>query len=123
MPKFNSLIGYWPSIGNGEVYEFYTNNCSDLWCHQLNCIGDPYYESQTKQVEKIEPKIKALLDEYEAGKLYNQESLERFKQYMEDNDLINLLPGVVPGFALRNRRWGVCPLFESDWRVEADVVT
>lgn len=59
------------------------------------------------QAQKVAPKIKALLEEYESSKFQTVESLEELKKYMEEKDLIRLLPGTVPGFALRNRKWGM----------------
>lgn len=54
----------------------------------------------------MEDRIKSLLDDYEPSIVLRDRGLQDFKQFMEENDLIILLPGVVPGFALRNRKWG-----------------
>lgn len=35
-----------------------------------------------------------------------EDQLENVKKFLEENDLIRLLPGWVYGFALRNRKWG-----------------
>lgn len=106
VPEFSSLTRIWPNIGNGEIYELYRNTCNVSWCHRSGCLSDPYYGYQKSQRENVEPKIKTLLEEYENEKPHNEEGLERFKEYMEKSDLIRPLPGVVPGFALRNRKWG-----------------
>lgn len=50
--------------------------------------------------------MKLLLEEYEIEKSDQNDGMRKFKQYMEEKDLIRILPGVVPGFALRNRKWG-----------------
>lgn len=93
-------------LKESTVIEFYGQDCSDLWCHKYGCVCEAYDSFQSSQVRKITPRIKALLEEDETVKLYQKESLQEFKKYMEDNDLIRLLPGVVPGFVLRNRKWG-----------------
>ncbi|KAH7303069.1 hypothetical protein B0I35DRAFT_447306 [Stachybotrys elegans] len=105
VPKFTSLVGELPSTSNAEVFEFATNSCNEVWCHKADCLSEKYYELNPEQLEKIESKIKGLLEDYEAEKLYQQHSLEDFKKYMEEHELIMLLPGVVPGFALRHRKW------------------
>ncbi|KPM40079.1 hypothetical protein AK830_g6502 [Neonectria ditissima] len=105
VPQFTTLIGPWPYGTDGETYEIYKSTCDDLWCHQEECLVDPYTDFQEDQVEKIEPKVKLLLEEYETGALQEKEGLEEFKEYMEKHDLIRLLPGMVPGFALRRRKW------------------
>ncbi|SPO05931.1 uncharacterized protein DNG_08620 [Cephalotrichum gorgonifer] len=103
VPKFTPITGSWPAQPEPAVIEFYAHSCGKLWCHR--CVRDIYDQSQVSQVAKIEPRIKTLLEEYETVKPYQKESLRRFKKYMENNDLIRLLPGVVPGFILRNRKW------------------
>lgn len=106
MPKFTNISGLWPPASPDELFEIYNTNCSHGWCHKLECFGDPYYTSQATQVEKIEREIKSILEEYEDGTLHSRDNSKWFETYMEEKDLIRLLPGVVPGFALRNRKWG-----------------
>lgn len=106
MPKLTSLNGFFPPARDGETLDFYTNKCSDMWCHKFDCVNDPYYKSHDSRIAKVDDNVKALLEEYEGGGPNQEVSLQRFKGYMEENDLIRLLPGVVPGFALRNRKWG-----------------
>lgn len=45
------------------------------------------------------------LEEHVPSKLQNSENLVKFRNYVEKNDFIRLLPGTVPAFALRNRKW------------------
>ena len=107
VPKLTSLAGYWPNTFSNEVLQLYSTSCSTLWCHDKDCLSDCYSSFHSDQVQKAEPKVKALLEEHDSGNLDNRGSLERFKAYMEEKDLIRLLPGIVPGFALRNRKWGM----------------
>lgn len=104
LPTFTTLNGFWFDLKD-NLTELISSSCSILWCHLIEDIKDRYVEQQKKQREKAETKFKLLLEEYEVDKTDQIEGLKRFKQYMEDSDLIRLLPGVVPGFALRNRRW------------------
>lgn len=119
VPQFSTLTGTWPPSVSGESYEIYESTCDDLWCHKGDCIKDSYYSFQEDQVEKFEPELKLLLEEYEPGILQEKGGLDKFKEYMENHDLIRLLPGVVPGFALRSRKWGKLPgkqAFSIDFR-------
>lgn len=106
VPKFTPISGLWPNEELGETYEIYKTKCTDGWCQKLDCLRDPCYASQATQVEKIEREIKSILEEYEDASLRQREGAEWFKKYLEEKDLIRFLPGVVPGFALRNRKWG-----------------
>jgi len=50
--------------------------------------------------------IKHVLEEYDREKSRGLDGLESFKRLLESKEFIQLLPGTVPGFALRKRRWG-----------------
>lgn len=106
MPNFTPISGLWPPEELGEAFEVYRTKCPHGWCHKLDCLRDPCYASQATQVEKIEREIKSVLEEHEDGSLRQGETSDWFKKYMEEKDLVRFLPGVVPGFALRNRKWG-----------------
>lgn len=110
IPTFKPFGKFWPEVG-AEL-----SDCS-VWaripcphgpyCHGYSCVEDLYRTSQKNQLEKIEPKIQEVLEEFDF--LPQEEgNIDRFKSYLEEQDLIELLPGVVPGFALRNRAWGKC---------------
>lgn len=77
------------------------------YCCATDCVIDLYSSSQKAQFGKLEPRIQEVLEEFEVLP-QKQDDLDRFKDYLEEQDLIELLPGVVPGFALRNRAWGKC---------------
>lgn len=106
VPQLAPLTGFWPASPIGEVDAFVTSTCDDAWCHKDTCIADRYYELGLKQLGKIEDRIKGSLDEYDPSMILRKQGLQDFKQFMEEHQLIRLLPGVVPGFALRNRKWG-----------------
>jgi hypothetical protein len=42
------------------------------------------------------------LEEHVTSKLQNSENLDKFRNYIENNDYIRLLPGTVPAFTLPN---------------------
>ncbi|KAI8316081.1 hypothetical protein K4K61_011111 [Colletotrichum sp. SAR11_59] len=37
--------------------------------------------------------------------MQNKQARRELRSYLEENNLINLFPGVVPGYALRSRKW------------------
>ena len=106
MPQFPPLSQFWPAYEPGETYDIYETRCSHIWCHATQCLIDPYFSSLQTQVKDIEQRIKPVLEDYKYGNLGQGEDFQRFKRRMEEHDLVRLLPGVVPGFALRHRKWG-----------------
>ncbi|OCL12019.1 P-loop containing nucleoside triphosphate hydrolase protein, partial [Glonium stellatum] len=105
IPKFSPLNVFWHSIKETQVVEFFGSFCGAPSCFLPGCLSDRYAGQQKKQREKTESKIRLLLEEQEIERSDQNEGFTKLKQYMEENDLIALLPGVVPGFALRNRKW------------------
>ncbi|RSM12541.1 hypothetical protein CEP52_002422 [Fusarium oligoseptatum] len=57
-------------------------------------------------------RIKLILEECDNEKKRGSEGLGRIKKLMEDNDIIRLLPGAVPGFVLRSRKWVLLDLLQ-----------
>ncbi|RSL39551.1 hypothetical protein CEP53_013974 [Fusarium sp. AF-6] len=106
VPKFTSPAFLWLPNDGGIYNIFGKPNCSHSWCHHRDCTSDLYIESQKKQRDTIESEIKLILEEYGNEKKRGNEGLDRIRQLMEEKDIIRLLPGAVPGFALRNRKWG-----------------
>ncbi|KAI1142730.1 hypothetical protein F5Y05DRAFT_129218 [Hypoxylon sp. FL0543] len=56
-------------------------------------------------VHKINPFLRRRLCEYEPPEQDRKLDTDAIKKHMEDNDFIRLLPGEVPGFVLRSRKW------------------
>jgi hypothetical protein len=106
IPQFQPLSQFWPAYEPGETYDIYETRCSHIWCHVTQDLIDPYYSSLQAQAKEIEQKVKTVLEDYKYGNLGRGEDFQRFKRRMEENDLVRLLPGVVPAFALRHRKWG-----------------
>ncbi|PYI00642.1 hypothetical protein BO78DRAFT_424299 [Aspergillus sclerotiicarbonarius CBS 121057] len=103
VPQFTSLTAFWPDIDARQFYEYYS--CGDnIWC-EPSCISEFYSTYQKRQREQREPKVKILIEESEYEKVYDKEAMELLKDYMEGDDLLQHLPGVVPCYALRNRKW------------------
>ncbi|KAL2673850.1 hypothetical protein Neosp_012294 [[Neocosmospora] mangrovei] len=70
-----------------------------------------------------ESKIKFILEEYDTEKKRGTEGIDRIKELMQENDIIKLLPGAVPGFVLRSRKWVLLDLLrlepvaqDDEWR-------
>lgn len=114
IPAFKPFTNkFWPDI-SAELSDFsvikkYSSCEHGPYCLGYTCVFDFYPTSQKDQLEKLEPRIQEILEEAEFVP-HEQGDIEQYKAYLEDQDLIELLPGVVPGFALRNRSWGRCNL-------------
>ncbi|KAJ2988903.1 hypothetical protein NUW58_g3738 [Xylaria curta] len=106
VPKFDSISGFWlDHLYDGLCDVTSKASCSNIWCHNRSCISNVYIKSQKKLREAYESEIKPVLEEYETLKHHSGAGRKRFRHLMENKDLVILLPGAVPGFALRNRRW------------------
>ncbi|KAI0844815.1 hypothetical protein F5Y00DRAFT_273573 [Daldinia vernicosa] len=81
------------------------STCSHKWCYSRFCMKDVYIESRIGQIYEIESEIKVSLEEYEGEKQRGEEGKKEFRKIMKEKDIIRLLPGAIPGFALRNRKW------------------
>ncbi|KAI9641150.1 hypothetical protein NHQ30_010580 [Ciborinia camelliae] len=105
VPEFRSPASLWLNDVEGEIYDLYEKSeCSHKWCYR--CSSNAYIKSQKTQRNEIESKIKLVFEEYESEKQQRgKNGLKYLKKLMENNDMIRLLPGAVPGFALRNRKW------------------
>ena len=98
---------YWAESQNrfGEILDLTVPNCEDAACHK-HCIMEKLPTWHMKQRDKLSLRIKRILDEYEGESWDDPTHLETFSQVMEDEDLLILMPGMVPAFVLRNRNWG-----------------
>lgn len=119
VPKFMTLAGFWSlTQGDGketiprselmvpELYGHREDDCDGLWCHKFDCITDVYDFAMSFEPGRVDSNVKEMLEVYEEGKPHQADNLQVFRNYMEEKNLIRLLPGVVPGFVLRNRKWG-----------------
>lgn len=107
VPKFVPLTKFWPTVGDDEIPDF-SRSCNDLYCHRKSCIVNEYYSNQRRQLAKLQPTIRQWLEDFDNMADKDEQNVN-FKAYMQEKDLIRLLPGVVPGFSLRNRVWGKYP--------------
>jgi len=109
-PKFLSLASFWltdPADAPLAAYSLFGKpTCLHRWCCNKDCTSDLYIDAQKRQTGNIESAIKLVLEEHETGKQRREGLLTKFEELMIDKDIIELLPGEVPGFALRNRKWG-----------------
>lgn len=122
-PTFKNVKDVWVSSNSNEAYEIFKSSCGVPNCFASACAVDLYSEIQKKEIEKADSKLKTFLEEFdteEASEHGNtQEVIEELNEYMENDDLILLLPGVVNGYALRNRKWG--KLFPASVELERDL--
>ncbi|KAI1447717.1 hypothetical protein F5Y02DRAFT_352685 [Annulohypoxylon stygium] len=81
-----------------------SNSCTHLKpCRRVNCSRDMYTESF--KVDKINPSLRRSLCDYEPEEKDPKLAIKAIKKHMEATDFIRLLPGAVPGFVLRSRKW------------------
>ncbi|KAK0707756.1 hypothetical protein B0H67DRAFT_321770 [Lasiosphaeris hirsuta] len=115
VPRLSSSIsGPWLALRYDEAYDIFgratASHCYRKWCYNRRCTYNLYMDTQRRLRDKIEADAKLMLEEYESEIQLGSEGIERFQDLMEKRDLIRLLPGTVPGFALRNRKWVVLDL-------------
>lgn len=107
-PKFSSPAGLLLPLDVGEAIDLYGRpECYNQWCFDRGCQeGSMYMLTQfAGRTQTTDNEIKPVLEEYEQIKQEGDEGLGKFTALMEKHSLTKLLPGVVPGFALRNRKW------------------
>lgn len=111
-PAFKTFNNkFWPVMSR-ELHEFsgWSVPAPCLhgpYCHSFRCVKDLYEFSQKDQLRRSEARIQEIVEEGDILRR-EQNDINSFKAYLEDQELILLLPGVVPGFALHNRAWGRC---------------
>lgn len=106
-PKFNTheeICRGRPFYG---VYDVVSKpSCSNPWCYDRSCVENAYTGMVVNEQAAIATETRLVLEEYNISKQRGSAERRRFRDRMESNDLVRLLPGTVPGFALRNRKWG-----------------
>ncbi|KAL2289203.1 hypothetical protein FJTKL_02231 [Diaporthe vaccinii] len=108
-PRFKSLSDFRPLDGTDIPalfdHSYATQACLDgPYCYRRTCGCDRYNYTQLFKLRKLQQRIQDVLEEFDP--LPNeQDDIDSFKDFLENNDLIELLPGSVPGFSLRNRVW------------------
>lgn len=106
-PKFPSLTMLWTLDDSFEAFDLIGKPaCSNQWCYDKKCLGRIYITYQMGLRTTFEHDIKPTLEGFDQVKGEGAKGLETFSRLLESRHLIELLPGVAPGFALRNRRWG-----------------
>ncbi|KAF2996525.1 hypothetical protein E8E14_000232 [Neopestalotiopsis sp. 37M] len=83
-------------------------------CIASSCTTDRYENTQTDKAITILSAADLILEEYETEILRGPEGLAQFTQLMTERNYIELLPGMVPGFALRNRKWVLLNISQLD---------
>jgi len=86
------------------VPEIAIRTCSDATCHLVSHIVDISYSHSKTQSEGALGKLDALIDDYVTDD-NDPSHINSFKKALEEHGLLELLPGSVSGFALRDRKW------------------
>jgi hypothetical protein len=76
------------------------------WCVAAHCTFNNYQNGPPDKGYKILNDADLVLEEYESEMMRGPEGFAQFKQLLTERNLVELLPGMIPGFALRNRKWG-----------------
>lgn len=109
-PRFKSLSDFRPLDGTDIPalfdHSYATQTCLDgPYCYRRTCGCDRYNYTQLFKLRKLQQRLQDVLEEFDPLPK-EQDDINSFKDFLENNDLIELLPGSVPGFSLRNRVWG-----------------
>ncbi|KAF4932608.1 hypothetical protein CGCF245_v010379 [Colletotrichum fructicola] len=100
----------WPRSsvkGGGETHDWHdidgTVGHACAWRSSQNAT---YYRHQDAQSSKVLRKLSFIFESHTKPEMQNKQARRELRSYLEENNLINLFPGVVPGYALRSRKWG-----------------
>ncbi|KAK4209029.1 hypothetical protein QBC37DRAFT_431008 [Rhypophila decipiens] len=106
VPTFASVSNLWIFDRGLESRELFgPSSCPHRWCYSNDCSKDQYHNYQKSLRNKVDTELRLILEEYEGEKQRDSKDVNRFHETLVNRDLVKLLPGVVPGFALRVRRW------------------
>ncbi|KAI2619431.1 P-loop containing nucleoside triphosphate hydrolase protein [Hypomontagnella submonticulosa] len=89
--QITELVGSWENCDHGPS------------CRRWSCTRELY--SERYRINFIESDLRRYLHEYEAEETDPKLAAEAMRKIMEQKDFIRLLPGEVPGYVLRNRKW------------------
>ncbi|KAF3768739.1 hypothetical protein M406DRAFT_286719 [Cryphonectria parasitica EP155] len=105
----------WPRTTEGsqpEAHDWYRHDevdgersISHRWCYANNCQRPSYYEIQDAESQKILQQIALAFESHATQQAKSKKARGEFRSYLENTGLIKLFPGIVPGYALRNRKW------------------
>ncbi|KAM7192881.1 hypothetical protein V8F20_008678 [Naviculisporaceae sp. PSN 640] len=106
VPKFAAQTMLWVADSSDETFDLLAKpTCSNQWCYDKKCLSRIYIQYQMSLRTRSDHEIKPILEQFDHLQGTEINWLESFINVLESQGLIELLPGVVPGFALRNRRW------------------
>lgn len=111
-PRFGSLLEFWPRKPAGQVIQIAVSDCvhnerRSRCCNHWKCMRDADVESRRMVSFEMANRLKRQLENDEMSSFNDNTSsfLSRVKGRLEEAGLLQLLPGVVHGYALRNRKW------------------
>lgn len=112
VPSFGSLLEFWPKKTAGQVIQIAVSDCvhnerRSRCCNHWKCMRDADVESRRMVSFEMATRINRQLesDEMSISSGRSDHDLSSIKSRLEEAGLIQLLPGVVHGYALRNRKW------------------
>lgn len=116
IPRFGSLAIFEPKDVAAGIWQMLNPKCPPFvrhkWCQLTGSYAYDLYLAS--RAIRIETRIKAHLEAYKT------ESLEDIKTALESEELIALLPGVVPAFSLRSRKWVQLDLSKLEYITQED---
>jgi hypothetical protein len=108
-PKFSPLMPFWCNLEVGTAIELSTP-CIDCprnrICHHFKHNRDLFLFYQQVERKNMESKLRYSFDDLAPSKLDQNNAADKILSFMDRHDLVKLLPGVTPAFALRHRKWG-----------------
>lgn len=111
-PRLSSLTEFWPKKTSGQTIQIAVSDCvhnerRSRRCNHWRCMRDADVESRRMVAFDAAKRLKRRLeaDELASSNADHAESLTIVKNYLEATGLLSLLPGVIRGYALRNRKW------------------
>ncbi|KAF4835117.1 hypothetical protein CGCTS75_v002692 [Colletotrichum tropicale] len=99
----------WPRSsvkGGGETHDWHNVDGSvGHACAWRSSQNATYYRHQDAQSSKDLRKLSFIFESHTKPEMQNKQARRELRSYLEENNLMNLFPGVVPGYALRSRKW------------------
>lgn len=106
VPSFSSLLDFWPDKTAEQMIQIAVPDCvHSTWhdpCNHWKCMRDADVDSRRSKSLEVGKK----LEHWFSGNMPDVKDIPQVKLFLEQADLIQLLPGVVYGYALRSRKWG-----------------
>ncbi|KAF2678847.1 hypothetical protein K458DRAFT_133217 [Lentithecium fluviatile CBS 122367] len=94
---------FWAKKTPLTAWEIPVQTCKDTACHLASHLSDMTFSQSRAQSDKIVRELQALLDDH--AQRNDRSHVQSLKEALQQHGLLDLLPGSVQGFALRDRKW------------------